>query len=167
MGTKVAMSVEEYLHTSFSDLDKEYRDGEVVERSMPDNLHSATQALLIAFFAALRKTLLLYPRPELRLKIRPGLIRIPDVSVFYQEPPTERYPSTPPFIAIEIVSLDDRMSDVRSKLEEYRSWGVPHVWLVDPHSRRLYTCDQGLHEVEILQVPELNLVVTSADVFEA
>ncbi|MCP6756852.1 Uma2 family endonuclease, partial [Klebsiella pneumoniae] len=72
-----------------------------------------------------------------------------------------------PFIAIEILSLDDRMTEVRGKLEEYRAWGVPHVWLVDPHSRRLYTCDEGLHEVESLRVPELDLVVTPADAFEA
>ena len=39
MGSKAALPVEEYLHTSFPDLDKEYRDGELVERSLPDYLH--------------------------------------------------------------------------------------------------------------------------------
>jgi Uma2 family endonuclease len=33
------MSVEEYLHTSFPDLDKEYWDGELVERALPERLH--------------------------------------------------------------------------------------------------------------------------------
>lgn len=68
-----ALSVEQYLATSFPDLDKEYRDGQLVERSRPDNLHSKTQALLVAFFVALRKTLPVFARPELRMKIRPGL----------------------------------------------------------------------------------------------
>lgn len=32
MSVNTALSVEEYLHTSFPDLDREYRDGELVER---------------------------------------------------------------------------------------------------------------------------------------
>jgi Uma2 family endonuclease len=133
---------------------------------LPDNLHSATQALLILFFGALRKTLFLHPRPELRLRVRERTFRIPDVSVFHPEAPTERVPSTPPFIAIEILSPDERMNEVRAKLEEYRTWGVPHVWLVDPHSRRMYTCETGLTEVSTLRIPELNLEVTPSDIFE-
>jgi len=53
MESKAAIPVEDYLHTSFPDLDKEYRDGELVERSLPDNPHSKTQGLLIAFLVAL------------------------------------------------------------------------------------------------------------------
>ena len=29
MGTKAGLTVEDYLHTSFPDLDQEYRDGEL------------------------------------------------------------------------------------------------------------------------------------------
>jgi len=53
MGAKAGISVDEYLHTSFPDLDREYRDGELVERSVPDYLHGRTQALLLVFFEAL------------------------------------------------------------------------------------------------------------------
>ena len=166
MGTKAALPVEEYLRTAFPYLDKEYRDGELVERSLPDYLHSKTQGLLILLLGALRKTFPVFVCPELRVRVRPGLIRIPDVSVFYQNEPQERVPSTPPFIAIEILSLDDRMADVRNKLAEYRAWGVTHVWLVDPHSKRMYTCDAELAEVSILRIPELNVEVTPADIFE-
>ena len=42
----------------------------------------------------------------------------------------ELVPTIPPFVAIEILSPDDRMTDVRNKLAEYRAWGVTHVWLV-------------------------------------
>ena len=166
MGTNAAISVDEYLHTAFPDLDKEYQDGEIVERGLPDNLHSTTQFLLLAFFAALRKTIPLHPRPELRLRVKERLYRIPDVSVFHPDAPTEAVPSTPPFIAIEILSTDDRMSQVRAKLAEYRAWGVPHVWLVDPHSKRMYQCVEGLTEVVALRIPELGIEVTSVDIFE-
>jgi len=166
MGAKSAISAEQYLRTSFPDLDKEYRDGEIVERSLPDYLHAKTQGLLVAFFAALRKRLPVFVCPELRLRVRQGLYLIPDVSVFYQDEPQQRVPETPPLLAIEILSSDDRLTKVREKLEEYRTWGVPHVWLVDPYAKRMYTCDAGLNEVPSLRIPELGIEVTPADIFE-
>lgn len=166
MGTKAALPVAEYLRTSYPDLDKEYRDGELVERSLPDYLHSRTQGLLIILLGALRTMFPVFVCPELRLQVRPGLYRIPDVSVFYPNEPHERVPATPPFVAIEILSPDDRMSDVRNKLAEYREWGVTHVWLVDPHSKRMYTCDTELVEVSKLQINELGLELKPVDIFE-
>jgi Uma2 family endonuclease len=166
MGTKAALPVEEYLHTAFPDLDKEYRDGVLVERSLPDYLHSKTQGLLIALFVALRKAFPVFVCPELRVRVRPGLIRIPDVSVYYPNEPQERVPTTPPFVAIEILSLDDRIADVRNKLAEYRAWGVTYVWLVDPHSKRMYSCDAELAEVSVFQITELGVELKPADIFD-
>jgi len=166
MGTKAALPVEEYLRASYPDLDKEYRDGVLVERSLPDYLHSKTQGLLILLLGALRKTFPVFVCPELRVRVRPGLFRIPDVSVFYPNEPQERVPASPPFVAIEILSPDDRMAEVRNKLAEYRAWGVTHVWLVDPHAKRLYACDARLVEVATLRIPELGVEVTAADIFD-
>ena len=165
MGTKTALTVEEYLRTSFPDLDKEYRDGDVEERSMPDYLHSKTQGLLIAFLLALRGTLKLFVCPELRMKLGTGRYLIPDVAVFYPDEPTVQVPDTPPLIAIEILSEDDRMNAVREKLQEYKAWGVPHVWLVDPYSKRLYSCNGALQEVLTLTVPEMCSEMKPADIF--
>ena len=166
MGARTAISVEQYLETSFPDLDKEYRDGEVVERPSPDYPHSKTQGLLVSFFGAFRKTLSLFVCPELRLKVRVGLYLIPDVCVFHGAEPAGGVPETPPLVAVEILSSDDRMTKVREKLEEYRRWGVAHVWLVDPHSKRMYSCDQGFAEVLTLRIPELGIEVTPADIFD-
>src|SRR6266699_2230299 len=104
MGTKAALPVEEYLRTAFPDLDKEYRDGVLVERSLPDYLHSKTQGLLVGFFLALQNALRVFPCPELRVKIRTGLYLIPDVAVFYPTEPIIPVPDTPPLVAIEILS---------------------------------------------------------------
>jgi Uma2 family endonuclease len=166
MGTKAAMPVEQYLHTSFPDLDKEYRDGEIVERTLPDFLHGETQLLIATFFGALRKTHCLYGCTETRMLLRPGLCLIPDIAIFHRTKPHERVPSTPPLIVIEILSPDDRLSAVREKLEECRAWGTAHVWLVDPHSRRMYTCNGGLTEVQALAIPELGIELKASDVFE-
>ncbi len=156
--------VEEYLRTSFPDLDREYRDGEIVERSLPTYMHGKVQALLVAVFLALRGKLPVFPCVETRMKIRTGLYLIPDVAVFYQQEP-EDVPETPPLVVIEVLSPDDRMTAVLEKLEEYRAWGVRHVWLVDPHSRRMYTWDAGLKEVENLAAVEVGVDLGAAEIF--
>lgn len=165
MGSHAITSVEEYLRTSFPDLDREYRDGELVERSLPDFLHSRTQVRLAAIFEALRKRFPIFACTELRMKLRDCLYLIPDVSVFLGPRPPS-IPEVPPLIAIEILSQDDRMAAVREKLEEHRAWGVKLVWLADPYQRRLYTCDAGLAEVASFHVPELELEITPAEIFD-
>jgi Uma2 family endonuclease len=166
MGRATALSVEEYLHTSFPDLDREYRDGEIVERTLPDYLHGKTQGLLFAFFLALGEQLSLHPCVETRMRVRLNRYLIPDVAVFHPAEPAD-VPEIPPLVAIEILSPDDRLAEVREKLEEYRIWGVPHVWLVDPRSRRFYTCDAGLTETSSLMVPELGIEITPRDLFKS
>jgi Uma2 family endonuclease len=100
------------------------------------------------------------------MKVREGLYLIPDVAVFWPSAPALLVPDSPPLIAIEILSPDDRLTAVREKLQEYRAWGVPHVWLVDPHSRRLYTCDAGLTEVNSFSIPELNVMLGPVEIFD-
>jgi len=99
------------------------------------------------------------------MKLREGRYLIPDFAVFWRTKPP-LVPDAPPLIAIEILSPDDRLTAVREKLEEYRAWGVGHVWLVDPHSRRLYTCDTGLTEVTSFTIPELNITLGPAEIFD-
>ena len=55
---------------------------------------------------------------------------------------------------------------MREKLDEYKKWGVPHVWLVDPHGKRLYSCNPGFVEVASLTVPELQIELTRDQVFD-
>jgi Uma2 family endonuclease len=165
MGVQTAISMDDYLQTSFPDLDKEYRDGELVERSMPDYLHGKIQLKLGVFFMALSPRLALYPSSEARLLLSSRRALIPDVAVFHLEEP-QGIPTTPPLVAIEILSPDDRLTEVREKLREYHAWGVPHVWLVDPRSRVFYTCQDRLREVITLTIPELGVELTQADLFD-
>ena len=165
MGARTAISLERYLHTTFPDVDREYRDGEIVERSLPDYLHGRVQGAIFAFFWALRTELALFPCVETRMRLRSNLVLIPDVAVFYPNEPS-RVPDSPPLLVAEVLSLDDRLTAVREKLEEYKAWGVPHVWLVDPHLKRLYTCDEGLTEVNSLQIPELGVELLPGSLFD-
>lgn len=166
MDAKTAASVEEYFRTSFPDLDREFRDGQIVERTLPDKLHSRTQVLIAFFFENLRKKLSVFAYTELRLKLREGLVLIPDVCVYWPDRPASRFPDVPPLVAVEVLSTDDRIAKVRDKLEEFRVWGVKHAWLVDPHSRRMYTCGGGFSEVATLRVEEIDVELTAGNIFE-
>ena len=166
MGARTIVSPQDYLNMSFDGPDREYVDGEVVERNMGEAQHSEIQGRLIEIFYELRKVKALFARPELRLRLREATYRIPDVSVFAGAPPAESVPSTPPYIVIEIVSPDDRYTALVEKLGEYRAWGVSHVWLIDPQTRKLaeYGAD-GLRFVHSLAMPEHNAELSAADIF--
>ncbi len=161
------MSVEEYLHTTFDGADREYLDGEVVERNMGNKSHGKIQLRLGSMLQAFEQRTGIYVVVEVRQKVTGTRFRIPDVAVFEGEP-EEEVPSTPPLVAIEILSPDDRVGYVIPKLEEYRRWGVRHIWLADPDSRKLFTYgDAGLHEAIELSLPEHGIVLTRAEVFGA
>src|SRR5262245_2968353 len=72
MATKAMLSEAEYLRTSFPGVDQEYRDGELVERSMPTFGHGRTQAKLTVFFARFEATHRLIVTIETRLRLRRG-----------------------------------------------------------------------------------------------
>lgn len=163
------MSEEEYLRTSFPGVDREFRDGKVIERGTPDSGHSEVHGNAGACFVSLRRNdgLPFYPRLSLRHRVRPGRYLIPDVSVHWPQRPSHPVPSTPPLIVIEILSPDDRMSAVVAKLKEYLDWGVPHVWFVDPHTRVLSVYDRtGLHTVPQFEIPHVNRAMTVAGLFD-
>jgi Uma2 family endonuclease len=105
-----------------------------------------------------------YGCTELRVKLAHDLYRIPDFALYESEPEGE-LPDIPPLLIIEIASPDDRRRDVEQKLEEYRAWGVAHVWFVEPELKKLYIWDGGLINVARLELPEFQLTVTPEDLF--
>ena len=98
------------------------------------------------------------------MRLGPDLYRIPDLAVFAGEEP-EHVPDRPPLLVIEIVSPDDRFSYIDEKLAEYRAWGVPNIWVIDPHRRTLHSYESGaLRRVDALKLPGYPVEV-SADLF--
>jgi Uma2 family endonuclease len=168
VATIAQLSPAEYLRTSFPDLDKEFVHGELIERSMPDNVHSALQFELGNIFAGARKRgHPIWVRPELRLQLQPDVFRIPDICVF-TEKPAKLVPDVPPLIAIEIVSKDDRHTELFEKLEEYRRFGIPNIWLVDPWLRHLSVYDQtGLHRAEELVIERFSIRIRLQELLAA
>lgn len=143
MALHLQVAPEEYLSTSFEGLDREYVRGEIVERGMPDYLHGRLQLELGLQFRKLRDSHRLFACSETRMRLSPDLYRIPDIAVFAASEPNEPVPSRPPLVVVEIISPDDRYSEVLEKLAEYQGSGVQHIWVVDPHRRTLAAYRSG------------------------
>ncbi|MBY0504110.1 MAG: Uma2 family endonuclease [Bryobacteraceae bacterium] len=165
MAAPTRVDPKEYLATSFAGPDREFVHGELRERSMPTYLHGKIQALLCIRFGALIGHYPLFIVTEFRHALDPQrLYRIPDVAVFSGREPSQPIPDTPPLVAIEIASPDDRLIDTLTKFGEYRTWGVPNVWMVDPVAKQLYLYDAtGLHPVAALSLPQYEFSITLAD----
>ena len=81
MATQSLVAPETYLTMSFEGPDREYVDGELVERGMPTYLHARIQMILGALFETLRKQHPVFAASELRLALHshhryPGCLRL-------------------------------------------------------------------------------------------
>ena len=166
MSVQTLISLEEYLNTSY-DPDVEYVDGVLVERNVGDWLHSTVQSNLV--FALRSKYPRVYVVPELRSQTRSTRYRLPDVCVLLTAPKT-KYLLDAAFLAIEILSEDDRMSKMMDKLEEYDRKGVPNIWLIDPRLRKMAVYSSGvLNEIRgdrIATTGDPRLELTSDEIFQ-
>lgn len=81
--------------------------------------------------------------------------------------PTERVPSRPSAAVIEVVTPDDRYSDLLKKLAEYAAFGVPHIWVIDPklETFSIYRSPM-LTQVQALELPECGLHITAENLFK-
>jgi Uma2 family endonuclease len=165
---KTQIGVEEYLDLVFDDRpEPDYVHGEVVERPLPTPIHGQIQALLAVFFAVLSKRVRLVMMSELRVRIEPRLFRVVDFAVYLDSRPVGRYGTSPAYLTIEIVSPDDRHSELAERLEDYRRWGVPHVWLVDPQRKRLYQyTEAGLLRFPAIRLPEFDFEISAQELFK-
>jgi len=69
----------------------------------------------------------------------PDSVRGPDVAFWSDreviDPNDPHYTETPPMVAVEVLSPDDRINRVNKKISEYLNSGVREVWVIDPVSR--------------------------------
>jgi Uma2 family endonuclease len=133
------VSVDEYLNTSYDVPDREYVDGRILKRNLGEKDHSEPQRELIVFFATRRGSPKTWVFPSQRVQVDATRFRVPDVCVYLGSEPDGQVFRTPPFLAIEILSKDDRASDMLEKLDDYRDFQIPFVWVIDPRTRRGYT----------------------------
>jgi Uma2 family endonuclease len=132
------ISVEEYLATSFEDGDREYIDGELQENYGGEIDHSYIQTLLAAWFHNDGKRLGLCPLIGVRTRVSPTRYRLPDVTVVKGGKPAGRVITEPPFLAIEIISPEDRLSRMEERIDDYIKFGIRFIWVIDPKTGKGY-----------------------------
>lgn len=171
MAAGALVSVEEYLATTYEP-DREYVDGRVEERHTGEHDHSLLQALIAAFFVARQSGHGIRVFTEQRMLVwREGerrRYRIPDVCVVRRPYVKEPVLTHPPLLVVEILSRDDPTTDTLAKVREYVRFGIPHIWIVDPAQRRVFTADAGgIHEASgnQLELSEIGLAVDFAGFF--
>jgi Uma2 family endonuclease len=132
MATTELVSVEEYLHSTFEH-DAEYVEGRIVPRSMPQKPHSKMQSYLDRTLYQVAHPLgyEVWTEQRIRTQPKPARYRVPDLCVTEGEPAEDIF-TEPPFLCVEILSPDDTAVEVRTKVREYRAFGVAYVWIVDP-----------------------------------
>jgi Uma2 family endonuclease len=129
------MDIGEYLRTSFDGADCEYLDGEVVERNWADIAHADLQGTLSHLLWRFRKTLGIRVLTEIRIQIHPRRFRVADIAAWRGDDIGTGIPTVAPFLAVEILSPEDRMLRMMAKIQEYLSIGVEWVWVIDPEER--------------------------------
>jgi Uma2 family endonuclease len=166
MQTGELMSVREYLSTSFRP-DCDYVDGEVVERNMGEYDHARLQLAVGAYFYARRSEWGIDVVTEQRVQVSPTRFRIPDVCVILAGSAPEQIFTSPPFICIEILSKDDRISSMQERIKDYLAFGVPHVWILNPQTRSAWRCTaEGMFETQELRTENPEIVLPLAPLFE-
>ena len=160
MATKALITPQQYLATQF-EREPELVHGELVERPLPNLIHGRTQQRLAVHLDGVG-----YCCTEVRMRLAEDLYRIPDVAVFEGTGPTEAVPTAPPLLVVEISSPEDRLDAMLQKLDEYRTWGVRHIWLIEPERKRIHVYDQGsLTAVSRLELAEFGFTVTAQELF--
>jgi len=166
MATAVLVPLSEYLDTTYKP-DCEWVEGELRERSVPELSHSSVQGFFTAYFAFNRKKYGVRVYPELRLQVDAARFRVPDVMVVRDSDPADEIVVVAPLLCIEVLSPEDRMSDVQEKVDEYLDMGVDSVWVVDPRRRKAFQTDvRGLQPVYELTVPGTKIAIPVSEVFE-
>ena len=165
--TTTLMPVDEYLRLNCKPA-CEYRDGVLTQKPMPTWKHSLIQSrfcqlLMNAFVDFLAGS-------ELTVRLSENRYLVPDVAVQRKDRIQDPYPTEPIHLCVEILSPDDRFSEVLAKCEEYLAWGVPMVWIIDPVNQVAweFSPNRPLHEVSLdgsLTAPEI--AIPLAEIFSA
>ena len=93
------------------------------------------------------------------LRLRPRLVRIPDVSfISWDQIPSGEFPSKPipdlyPDLAVEVLSDSNTPAEIERKLAEYFEAGCRLAWIVDPksHTADVYTSPAGCQHLRASQ----------------
>jgi Uma2 family endonuclease len=152
MSSATQIPVSEYLETAYRP-DREYIDGEVLERNVGKWEHSRIQWLLALWFGRHESVWNVIGSTEQRVQVAPTRIRVPDLVVLRPGPQPDVL-IEPPLLVIEILSPDDIYSGLQQRCQDYLAMGVQTVWIIDPKTRSGRMClDTRWIAAERLELP--------------
>ncbi len=161
MSTIVNVPISEYLDTVYRP-DREYIDGEVLERNLGDVDHSRCQTLMTHYLCSREKEWGIVVLTEQRVQVKATRFRVPDIAVVLGALPSTPILHEPPFLCIEILSRGDSMDDTQERIDDYLAFRVPHVWIVNPRKLRgFHYSSDGMREAKdgILRTANPEIVV--------
>jgi Uma2 family endonuclease len=126
--------IEVYLSSSYEP-DAEYVDGVIEERPMGEFDHSSWQHAIELWFAQHAKKWGIRVRPELRIQVSAGNFRVPDVTVLDRNLPIEQVITHPPIAVFEILSPEDTVTRMMTKLADYERMGIQTILVLDPNGK--------------------------------
>jgi Uma2 family endonuclease len=159
------IALDEYLSTAY-DPDCEYVDGKLVDRNIGESDHSALPGIVSATLYNLRREVGIHVFLSLRVQVAATRYRIPDITVTTQKA-RGRILREPPFLCIEVLSPEDRASRMELKIDDYLTFGVRHIWLIDPRLRKvwIYTNEGKRESSAILTTSDPLLTLKLDEVF--
>jgi Uma2 family endonuclease len=158
--------VAEYLAAGYKP-DREYIDGVVVERNLGEFDHANLQTALVVWFRNRQREWNIRAVVEQRVQTGPTRFRVPDVTVIDRAQPVEQILTRPPLIVIEVLSPEDTWRRVEEKTSDYLEFGVSHVWILDPATRRAWAATRaGFAEKRILEAAGTPIAVDLNELFD-
>jgi Uma2 family endonuclease len=144
----IYIPVEEYLRSSFEP-DAEYVDGQIEERAVGENDHSAWQGAICAWFQQQAREGQIRVRPELRVQVAPSCFLVPDVTLLDRNRPIEQIVTHPPIAVIEILSPSDALKRLMAKCGMYARMGIQTILVIDPDGPRYRYAAGRLEPLEL------------------
>jgi Uma2 family endonuclease len=76
----------------------------------------------------------------------PDTVRFPAVSFFTEGPmfaeSDKQTTDARPTLVVEIASTNDRRRDMRQRVAAWLEWGVPQIWVLDPHEKQAHAFER-------------------------
>ena len=106
---------------------------------------------------------------EVRVQVKRTRFRVPDVCLVRGGKPKGRIVTEPPFLVVEVLSPDDRVGDLEKKIDDYLSFGVSYIWVVNPETKRAFVhTSEGSREAKdgVLRTEDPRIELPLAELFQ-
>jgi Uma2 family endonuclease len=142
MAAATHVPVEVYLRSSYEP-DAEYVDGEIEKRPQAGFDHASWHGAILARFCECEKERGILALPSLRIRVAANRYRVPDITLLDRGGPKEQIITHPPLAVFEVLSPEDRLQHLKRRLEDYRTMGIPEIWIIDPQDSSFCRYEDG------------------------